>query len=1383
MFGLDSTKLFIEPFNGKNFLSWKFIVETILKQRKCEIAISEPDITKIDPDVEMKAVTTISTAVAPSHISIIRTKGTAYKMWKAICDKYGLRNATTLATLRLKLNTIKMKDDEDAEDFVTRFDAILDELREAEDTFSDGEAALNLLKALPPSYKQLVTAIRASEIANNYESIKGKIVDYYLCEKLENGDTKPPHKNSEEEGPVVFHASRGRTGRNGRKSNPFRASRSQSQRGNFGGQNNFENNTSQYSQQYNHRGGRFLRGRANFRGRRFSRRGFGYQGYNNFHDSYGFNRWNNGGHYRGSYQNQWSQRGQNRFEPSQANYGCEEIESMITIVNNDICDAYSCEQEKLGNYTYVNCMVDGGCSHHMTPNFSLLIHYTEYDKARPVGTADAIAKPLEAIGEGFIPIVCNGKQVMLGPVLYVPNLRRTLLSEGEIESKGYCIVKEAGRIIIRKDGHNYFIGNRQGKLYFINVCVYSIHPEYKEMPSAFYSGMCPSEKIDSTLDYLHRKYGHLNYRSLKNMIKKGLINDKEVNISNVNLDAYNVCEVCIRSKHHRDPYPPRNQCYSRMPLELVHTDICEVKTRAIDGSKYFVTFVDDYTKFKAVYPLSKKSEFYYKFLQYENFVTTLFDRSYKIKSLRLDRGGENRDGRLIQYCKHKGINLRYTPRKESRLNGIAERLNRTVCEKARSLLFESGLPKYLWNYAVRYAVYILNRCETFGLEGWTPALVAYGNLSLKRLSFFGCVAFCHVKDPVDKMSDRSVKKFFIGVSEACYLVWDPRTKKVTTERNVLCDESRLYRNEVKKVQVELGGSESESEGETEFEVRDESEEEREKSPVVLRRSERARRPPNRFGFEQVNEIVAYMANEMEAVGSEEEMSVPRSYEEAMESSNAEKWKSAINEEFSSLRKNKVWSVVDSKIGEGKTKVGCRWVFTVKNPRSRTERFKARLVALGYMEGDENESLYAPVAKATSIRLFFALAFHNKMDISHLDICTAFLYGKIDKEIFMDIPKGHERFGDNVILKLNKSIYGLKRSPKIWNSLFDDFVTSLGFVKSRADYCLYIRKERSNKVTWLIVYVDDICIASSSPAEMNNVIKELSTRFNVKIFGFPYKFVGYNVKRSVDELILSQTEFIDNLLIKYNMFNCNSEATPAASNFLDRLSQDNSKLVNKPYRELIGSLLYLSNFSRPDIAYCVNYLSRRVNNPSNSCWQSVKRILRYLKGTREYGLHFRSDLDLPLLVGYADADFGSDPVDRKSFSGYVFEVYGNLVDWSVRKQATVALSSAEAEYVSLSSSACQGLWLFALVSEMVDYQCESLFTLYEDNKSAIYMCNDSCNIKRSKHIDVRYHFIKDLLAQRKLNVDYVPTEYQKADILTKNLCNLKLNSLCKLLRLF
>jgi len=196
---------------------------------------------------------------------------------------------------------------------------------------------------------------------------------------------------------------------------------------------------------------------------------------------------------------------------------------------------------------------------------------------------------------------------------------------------------------------------------------------------------------------------------------------------------------------------------------------------------------------------------------------------------------------------------------------------------------------------------------------------------------------------------------------------------------------------------------------------------------------------------------------------------------------------------------------------------------------------------------------------------------------------------------------------------------------------------------------------------------------------------------------------------------------------------------------------------------------------------VNYLSRYVNEPNVACWKAAKHVLRYLKRTKNYGLHYRKDVSSDVLLGYADADFGSDVKDRKSFSGNLFEVFGNLVEWSVRKQNSVALSTAEAEYISLSIASCEGLWLRSLLTEM-GLQCDK-FTILEDNQSTIYLTRGIMNNRRSRHIDIRYHHVKDLIEKNVVDVDFIESRRQKSDILTKCLNGQRLSELCKSLNLF
>ena len=293
---------------------------------------------------------------------------------------------------------------------------------------------------------------------------------------------------------------------------------------------------------------------------------------------------------------------------------------------------------------------------------------------------------------------------------------------------------------------------------------------------------------DTVLQFLHRKYGHLSYKTLKSMIKAGKIPESEIDVSKIDLAEYNKCETCVLAKHHHLPYKKREKNIYARPLSLVHTDVCEVLTESYDHCKYFVSFIDDASSFKCAYPIIRKSDVYKKFLEYEKFTSTLFEEKYEICALKCDRGGEYRSGELVIYCEEKGINIKYTPVKEKQLHGKAEIFNRHVCEKARAMLFDSGLPKALWSEAVKYAAFVMNRCETQDCEQ-TPAEIAYGNnASFHRMRIFGCRAYSLVKEPSDKMSERSTRMFFVGVGEGTYRLYDPKTRKVDEFRNVEFDE-------------------------------------------------------------------------------------------------------------------------------------------------------------------------------------------------------------------------------------------------------------------------------------------------------------------------------------------------------------------------------------------------------------------------------------------------------------------------------------------------------------------------------------------------------------------------------------------------------------------
>lgn len=389
---------------------------------------------------------------------------------------------------------------------------------------------------------------------------------------------------------------------------------------------------------------------------------------------------------------------------------------------------------------------------------------------------------------------------------------------------------------------------------------------------------------------------------------------------------------------------------------------------------------------------------------------------------------------------------------------------------------------------------------------------------------------------------------------------------------------------------------------------------------------------------------------------------PKNYQEAIDGKEGDGWKKAIREELNSMEKNRVWDLVPRPRNE--EIVGCRWIFTKKYLKGKIH-YKARFVAQGFMESTTHlqEEIYSPVAKLTTIRMFVEIANKLNMYVAQLDIKTAFLNGKIDnkKPVYMEQPEG---LGSQpgLICKLKKAIYGLKTLPKKWNECFHDFIVGTGFVRSDNDWCVYHRIS-GNKRVYLIIYVDDLLIAATHISELKEVQSKLINRFEMRDTGNLENFLGINFEWDKENGIVkvNQRKYILTLLNRYNMKECKTVSTPIECNLKLSKSEDMSKVTKKLNCELIGSLLYLAMGTRPGIAYAVNYLSRYQESPTDEMWKYLKRILRYLKGTAEYSLVYRrqSEESFSTLVGYSDADFGGDHVDRRSVSGYVFKLDGNV----------------------------------------------------------------------------------------------------------------------------
>lgn len=353
----------------------------------------------------------------------------------------------------------------------------------------------------------------------------------------------------------------------------------------------------------------------------------------------------------------------------------------------------------------------------------------------------------------------------------------------------------------------------------------------------------------------------------------------------------------------------------------------------------------------------------------------------------------------------------------------------------------------------------------------------------------------------------------------------------------------------------------------------------------------------------------------------------------------------------------------------------------------------------------------------------------------------------------------------MVCRLQKSLYGLKQAPRSWNEAFNSFVLSLGFKRSNYDCCLYW-KRTGGVVVYLLLYVDDILLMTNNLEEIQLIKNQLSERFEMTDMGEVKQFLGIKVERYENQIKISQPKYIDGMLKRFGMEECRPTSTPMEPKPQFE-HEGNIELTKQPYKELIGCLSYLMLSTRPDIAAAVNTFSRYQAAPTDKHWSHLKRVLRYLKGTRDYGLVYRRRADSSPLIGYADADWGNDGEDRRSISGFTFKIHDATVSWTTRKQNTVALSSTEAEYVSLSQAACEAIWLRNVLQEFgVDISEPT--RIFEDNQSCIRIAEEPRDHRRMKHVDIRFHFIRECIQNKIIRPVYVSTKEQVADIFTKGL---------------
>ena len=416
---------------------------------------------------------------------------------------------------------------------------------------------------------------------------------------------------------------------------------------------------------------------------------------------------------------------------------------------------------------------------------------------------------------------------------------------------------------------------------------------------------------------------------------------------------------------------------------------------------------------------------------------------------------------------------------------------------------------------------------------------------------------------------------------------------------------------------------------------------------------------------------------------------PATLDEAQDRDDWQSWKRAMDDEMQSLEKNGTWKLVPRP--KGRNLVSSKWIFKSKtNPDGSLDRRKARLVARGFSQtrGLDYFETFSPVVRYESVRCVLSLAAAWNMEIKQFDVKTAFLNGELDEEVFMEQPEGYQDGSDRVC-KLQRSIYGLKQSPRNWNNKFSGFLNKEGLAATPEDTCVYVRKSGKHKL-FVVLYVDDGLVCGTDKREVASFIEKLRSEFEVTVSD-PSHYVGMEIvrNRKQREIKISQKGYITRVLERFGLSDCKPLLTPMDPSV--KLSiEDSKEVISCPYREAIGCLNYVSLISRPDITFAVNKLARYSEKPKQVHWNAVKRVMRYLKGTLDHALKYSGGKIE--MIGNCDSDWAGDEDERRSTSGYVFIMNKGPVAWCSRLQRTSALSVTEAEYMSLAEALTECLWI-------------------------------------------------------------------------------------------
>jgi hypothetical protein len=975
--------------------------------------------------------------------------------------------------------------------------------------------------------------------------------------------------------------------------------------------------------------------------------------------------------------------------------------------------------------------------------------------------------------------------------------------------------------IIIKKGKNVVL---HGKRDSSGLFVLSSH-----MPLRVGSNMATRESSVEKLRMIHNRLGHLNARSIKQMVESKMVDG--IPLTDIETTELN-CPHCVAGKSAKLPYPSNK---SRPPISAdlnigdeLHTDhLGPISPVSRYGNKYIIEFIDGASRLAFIFGMKSLDETFDRYSDLRNLVAT--QKGIKFKLLICDGHSTYTSNKMVSLLRSDGTIQKIRAPYEPNQNPIAERRIRTNVEMARTMMIHAGAPAYTWEDAIAHANYIRNRVITRVIPNMTPYEKFWGRKpNLEYVKPFGCLAYViiHKELRESKFEASATPGIFIGISDrhSAYKIELMCDKTVKVARDVRFYEDVFpYRQNPSNDLQWLNPMDLPTVQHEADEALDPLNEIRKMTAEEELRKVYERIPvysdiPN-AGIKRDRKLsakidaipkVALMENisniEIDSVVDGFALNIgqiePKNITEALNGPNADEWRKACELEFGAIHKTGTFARISPEaqklLDEGRINVhGTRSILKIKlDENGKIARHKVRVVIQGFtmQQGVDFDSSFAPCARMATIRLLTALAVQNKWELLHGDVPNAYLNGKTQKLVLVRLPKhwnevmGQELGNDGDPVICVKSLYGAPDAGHNWNSCQHDAFIEQGYTQSTKEPCIY-SKITDCGICIFGIWVDDNFVTGSDLSERDRMIEVLKKKFNIKMLGRLSFALGISFKWSDDSLKMTQSAYIERIAKKYRLSEANPCNMPLQKGFRPQSSMcpksehDTKEMNGIPYREAIGSLLYVAICTRPDISYAVCSLARFCNNPGREHWAAVKQIIKYIYTTKNMGIvhahsQDRSPNGIPI-VGYHDAAY-NDSDTGKSTLGHIVFVGGCPVSWRSKLSTGVPQSAMEAELMSMNGVVREIQWVMFVCESLLGVNNKNALVL-SDNNAAIQSATVHRVTERNKHIRPQYFYVVDLVSQGCITIQKVSSEDQVADALTKALGNPQFSRLRELMR--